>query len=206
MGVEISSIVGHSMTADQLRLLPIRMNDNLRLAEILTGIDRTTYGGPKLRRSLPKWKWDCDVTFTEPELQRIWRDSDQLDLTGPLQSLYFSRTLCHLSIWWIRYEYFLLDDEIQRLVRSMVACIHGIVNPNCSTPMALYVPDSAYPESRATDETQMSLNELCDWMHKQFGPPASQLKSIYNELDDGRYETRGYYIDRFEGFSAADAR
>ena len=63
----------------------------------------------------------------------------------------------------------------------------------------MYAPDSAYAESRITDEYQRSYSGLIIWAASEFGPPVADIKSMVVERDDGMYDLCGYVVATLDG-------
>jgi hypothetical protein len=204
MGVEIVAIIPHEFDAKSAVTIPEILNSSDRLTKIARDIIIATTRDPSRLDAQPiNWHWDDG--FTPPsskDVTEIWNHGRELlEVAGPKEMIYFSNHQCQISSF-LRFAYFLTDTTIQNLMRQYFVALHDILNPEADARVAIYVPDSAYIESRAVDEYNMTFDDLRKWVVAQFGPPAAELESIYTQQGGGVYELRGYFIDEFQDLTS----
>ena len=198
MSIDLTAIIRQQLDAEAVLQLPNTLNDDKELARTMRQLNVAAYGKIRGNTNSVRWSWD---KYTRPAdstvIQRIWNDGEPVDISGPICSLYLSQQQCHVSSFF-RVTYVADDLSIQNLLRSALKRLYTIVNRDSEDMRIIYAPDSAYLESRITDEYQQPFCELFHWASLQFGTPLTDIKSMVVERDDGRYDLRGYVVATLE--------
>jgi len=196
MGIDTHAIINCSLPPDAWWELPAVLNgdDRLRVAVRELSLATSTHGPQP-------WQWGSGITrelLAEPS--DVWSRGDWFDLGGPMMTLNFRPRICEISCWSVRWCTFLTNETVQvpfRRVSRELARIFA----HAMAPQAIYLPDSAFPETAALDWLDGSFAEICKRLERQFGPPRPTIGSMYSETASDGWDSNGYYIDRFEGIA-----
>lgn len=120
-------------------------------------------------------------------------------LNGPCGvSLTLSEKVCYIHHYF-RWRNFLLDNEIQHLLRTVSYGFMKIFN----SQFVIYVPDSSTIESAIMDfiweDENKDINFIREWLLINCGPPKNNIKDICKDFET-YWESEGYYIDFFKDF------
>lgn len=202
MSIDLTAIIRHQLNAEAVLGLPDMLNRDKELADTMRHLNIAAYGKLRGNTNSVRWSWDkyrrpADST----EIGRIWDAGDPVDISGPVCSLYVSRYQFHVSSFF-RVMYVADEVPLQNLLWTAMKRFHSIVNRDVDDLRLLYAPDSAYAESRITEEYQRSYADLINWASNEFGPPLADVKSMVVQRDDGTYDLRGYVVLTLENESA----
>lgn len=185
MGMDFTAYFGHSMDENAIHRLCHALN-----AERLNEVQKF------LNYLYP---------FNEGDKERLWEVipdwiGGTIQLSGPCGlDLTFSEHVCYVHHY-IRWKQFLLNEEIQLYLRTMIKEFCHYV----SADYAIYVPDNGADESAILDfiwdDENRDVGFIRNWLLERFGEPKERISEIYRS-DDYGWESEGYYIDEFQDFN-----
>jgi len=136
------------------------------------------------------WTWhtsrDSALSHLDPgHVVEIWQnEQDSLYLRGPCQ--FRLRIMPHCVIEpGPRWRNFLTDPPIQHIFRDHWSRLAAALG----SPGAVYLPDSSYPISAASD----MIYDGCSWdefaarLHTTYGPPATTLGQVMTDYDGNHW-------------------
>ena len=161
MGVDVVGIVGHRLTTEKILDLPTLLN-SVRGAALAEALDLPWVPGTREPWSLEH----VPTMLGNPNA--VWPDTFPITVDGHGLWLQVSPHVCEI-ISGMRWPTFLTSAphrQAHRRVAFQLACLLG-------GDVALWVPDSSYRSSLATDlvEQAQSLEDITAWLRAEYGPP-----------------------------------
>ena len=165
MSVDLTTIMTQRSSAEDVLELPTILNQNAVLADMMRQLNVSAYGELRGDALSTKWEWDKYSTPSGAQaIESTWRDLEPVTIDGPVGSLYVSRTQWHFSTFF-RFAHIANSDSTQHCLVNSLRSIHSIINPEVADFRVIYVPDSAYPESRGRDEFGKTFPEPVSYTH-----------------------------------------
>ena len=200
MAVEFCAIMDHHLTERQIDSLRELFNSTenpvgvfqeciIRLFEIDDANQR-------------KWMWED--AWGIGDLTSLWSDNNPPGLFWHFPSPALGRLMWmyvypKVVVFETRKGWTLITDPENVEYREALRAACRNLAAKLGSPAALYVPDSGNPESVDYDWTEeCNLSEYYSRLRDACGPPATAITSIYVQLDESTYDTRGYFIDHFD--------
>lgn len=202
MGIDFNVVVRHDLTAEGICQLPIQLThrDSLnRACDEFATVMRGRFW-PRFHLRKPRWKstWR---KFDVENVEFAWSQGVDCELERSPVHLYLSRSTC--TVWTMtRWRAFVANDRTRDSLRRACYELSVILAPAGQTPQALYLPDSAIPESNVLDllEHGLSFDGALSWLREHCGTPSPMMPSINCTLGQGEWDAVGYFLDDFAEF------
>ncbi len=193
--VEFVAMMAHTGKPAELEDLAAELQSG-EFKEVRKLIDSTLESRPNGRQWLGtgRWEWTDDPVEAA---RRDWPKGIAVTLEGPGGFVFdfFARawSLYHVTPW----RSFIDEETSCNALRR----VSFELSARFGKPRAIYVPDSTWNASDATEPlaNSQSLTGVEHWLLENVGPPSASIPAIGKEVD-GEWEGDGYFIDDFHDF------
>jgi hypothetical protein len=186
MSVDFTAILDHRLSWEEICRLPATLNSRWRTADLAAFSAEIPNAGKV-------WRWRISPTFSSPAEELF--DEGCVHLEGP--SVFGAWVFRHAlevtscARWWS----FLYQKDVRAGLLAGVRQLAGLLGSST----IVYLPDSAYPPSVASDRLHEGgeIAEVINWLQTKVGAPASSIDAIRG-ADEDEWDESGYVIERVE--------
>jgi hypothetical protein len=194
MGVNLETLLGHELDSPAVQALPQTLDVDRPLELAIATF--TALSGRRYRQQGGlAWQRAGSERMRGIAPEHLWAEGEDVHLAGPAGfRLYVSRHACEV-VHPTRWSVFLRQPRVRSALRPVFAELARLLG----SPVAIYLPDSSFGPAGADDLVAegQSIEQVVDWLRTNWGPPASTIGAIYQEIALGGWTGEGYFVDTF---------